>query len=169
VNAPSLYPPLPLVSDDPLVTLRSEAFKGQAQAQYELGEAFSLGKFGVAKSDFAAAKWYRKAADQKHPQALNQLGICYAHGQGVAQDDVEAAKWFHKAAVLNFAAAQYNLGVRYYRGQGVAKDFVEAYKWILLASAQGVEGPTTALHELEGHLTAALVAEGKKRAREFKP
>src|SRR5439155_17160824 len=70
----------------------------------------------------------------------------------------------------NFAAAQYNLGICYERGDGVAEDWVEAYKWLLLAARQGVEAPKEHMTVLESKLlTPEQVAQGQKRAREFKP
>ena len=39
------------------------------------------------------------AADRGAPDALFELGLCYANGQGVPQDFVEAHKWFNIAAI----------------------------------------------------------------------
>ncbi len=69
----------------------------------------------------------------------------------------------------NYAAAQYNLGFCYAHGDGVAEDLVEAYKWLLLAARQGDEGAKQIMKVLESKLTLEQIAEGKKRAREFKP
>ena len=49
---------------------------------------------GVAQSDADAMTWYRRAADQGHATAQNNLGAMYADGQGVGQDYVEAMMWF---------------------------------------------------------------------------
>ena len=66
--------------------------------------------------------------------------------------------------------AQHNLGVCYDKGLGVAKDQVEAYKWLLLAARQGVEAPKEHMTVLESKLlTPEQIAQGQKRAREFKP
>jgi hypothetical protein len=48
---------------------------------------FAQGR-GVAQSDVEAARWYRKAADQGHAQAQNNLGTMFEQGRGVAQSDV---------------------------------------------------------------------------------
>ena len=115
-------------------------------------------------------KWYRKAAEQNLANAQYNLGVCYAHGEGVVKDQVEAVKWYRKAAEQNFAEAQYNLGICYERGDGVAEDWVEAYKWLLLAARQGVEAPKEHTTVLESKLlTPEQIAQGQKRAREFKP
>ena len=76
-----------------------------------------------------AAKWYRAAAEQNHPEAQYRLGACYANGYGVAKDEAEAVKWYHKAAHQNHALAQYHLGVCYASGKGMARDEVEAARW----------------------------------------
>jgi TPR repeat protein len=98
-----------------------------------------------------------------------ELGRRYDKGEGVAKDQVEAVKWYRKAAEQNFAPAQYNLNVCYYNGEGVAKDYVEAYEWLLLAARQGDEDAKKNMTELESKLTPEQIAEGQKRAREFKP
>jgi TPR repeat protein len=54
-------------------------------------------------------------------------------------------------------------------GQGVAKDPVEAYKWLLLAARQGNETAQNTMIELKSYLTRKQIAEGEKRADEFKP
>ena len=68
------------------------------------------------------------------------------------------------------ALAQYNLAICYDRGDGVAEDWVEAYKWLLLAARQGHEAPKEHMTLLESKLlTPEQIAQGQKRAREFKP
>ena len=57
-----------------LTLLRAKAEKGDAQAQFELGLASSLGKFGVATDYVEAVKWYRRAAEQDHAKAQYNLG-----------------------------------------------------------------------------------------------
>jgi TPR repeat protein len=44
------------------------AEKGDADAQFNLGVAYSSGK-GVPKDETEAIKWYRKAAEQNHTRA----------------------------------------------------------------------------------------------------
>jgi TPR repeat protein len=70
----------------------------------------------------------------------------------------------------NYAAAQSNLGLCYAYGPGVAEDWVEAYKWLSLAARQGHEGAKNYMTVLESKLlTPEQIAQGQKRAREFKP
>ncbi|WP_230988311.1 tetratricopeptide repeat protein [Bathymodiolus japonicus methanotrophic gill symbiont] len=65
---------------------------------------------GVVQDDKEAFKWFRKAAEQGHAGAQDNLGMMYAIGKGVVQDDKEAFKWFRKAAEQGHASAQDNLG-----------------------------------------------------------
>jgi TPR repeat protein len=51
----------------------------------------------------------------------------------------------------------------------VANDPVEAYKWLLLAARQGDEHAKKTMTILENKITPEQIAEGQKRAREFKP
>ena len=48
---------------------KKQAKKGHPWGQYHLGVRFSEGD-GVAKSEFEATRWFRKAAAQGHPDAL---------------------------------------------------------------------------------------------------
>ena len=50
----------------------------------------------------------------------------------------------------------------------MTKDYVEAYKWVLVAAAQGFEPAKKKMAELERRLTREQVAEGQKRAGDFK-
>jgi TPR repeat protein len=48
----------------------------------------------LVPQDFAAAmSWYRKAAEQGHAEAQNELGWMYAYGPFVPQDYAEAVRW----------------------------------------------------------------------------
>lgn len=71
---------------------RKAAERGEADAQYRLGDCYAVGR-GVEKNDAEAVKWYRKAAEQGDADAQYSLGECYA-----VKDETEALKWYHKAA-----------------------------------------------------------------------
>jgi TPR repeat protein len=157
---------------------RKAAEQNNAEAQYNLGVCYAEGVaknerealFGAARDPGEAVKWYRKAAEQNFAKAEYNLGVCYAEGKGVAQDPVEAVKWYRKAAEQNNADAQYKLGMCFEYGRGVAEDSVEAYKWLLLSARQGDEGAKAFLTVMESKmLKAEQIAEGQKRARDFKP
>ena len=117
-----------------LADIRTKAEKGDAQSQYELGNAFYIGSLGIAKDQVEATKWYRRAAEQDLPEAQHNLGVSYAGGQGVAKDEAEAVKWFRKAAEQNLPEAQFNVGIYYHEGRGVTRDDREAVKWFRKAA-----------------------------------
>jgi len=117
--------------------INPHALAGSARAQYYLGWLYYNGRGGVSKDFVQAVYWYRKAAEQGHANAQNNLGICYFNGQGVDKDITQAVYWFRKAAEQGDAIAQSNLGNRYYNGEGVDKDFVQAVYWYRKAAEQG--------------------------------
>ena len=105
----------------------------------------------------------------EYRQSAKQFGLLLLCRRRRGEGSGGGGEWYRKAAKQNLAAAQYNLGVRYYNGEGVAKDWVEAYKWLLLAARQGDEDAKKNITELESKLTPEQIADGKKRARDFKP
>ena len=116
--------------------VQAKAEKGDAQAQYILGNCYGNG-LGVAKDKVEAVKWYRKAADQGLANAQFWLGVYYADGNGVAKDQVQAVSWWRKAAVQGYDMAQMALAGCYANGTGVAKDQVQAVKWTRKGAEQG--------------------------------
>ena len=48
---------------------------------------------GISVNKKMAFKWYSIAASQRDAQAMTNLGILYAMGDGVQEDYIEAYKW----------------------------------------------------------------------------
>jgi TPR repeat protein len=71
----------------PVEEVKAKAKAGDAESQFELGRRFDKGE-GLRRDLVEAVKWYRKAAEQNHAGAQNNLGFCYANGEGVVQDHV---------------------------------------------------------------------------------
>jgi TPR repeat protein len=118
------------------VEIKEFAEKGNAQAQYYLGDCYNLG-VGVTTNRTEAVKWWRKAAGQGYATAQYNVGSSYASGDGIETNLVEAGKWFRKAADQGHAGAQFNVGISYANGIGVTKDRVEAVKWWQKSAVQG--------------------------------
>ena len=76
---------------------RKAAEKGDADAQYYLGQFYYFGN-GVAKDSTMAVKWFRKAAEQGDSDAQTYLAMCYYCGDGVEADEETAKMWYRKAA-----------------------------------------------------------------------
>ena len=80
-----------------VATIKLQAEKGLASAQYNLGRMNELGiKLPVDKKQ--ALIWYEKAAQQGYPDAEYRLGITLLYGIGVEQDDMQGKKWLALAA-----------------------------------------------------------------------
>jgi hypothetical protein len=78
---------------DAITQYRKAAEQGDAEAQYNLGEAYYEGDGG--SQDYAqAVMWWLKAAEQGWAAAQYQLGCAYSAGEGVPKDYVKAHMWF---------------------------------------------------------------------------
>jgi TPR repeat protein len=80
----------------------------------------------VAQDYAKARELYEKAADNGNADAMINLGLLYANGQGVARDYAKAREWYEKAADKGDAEAMTYLGALYANGQGVAQDYAKA-------------------------------------------
>lgn len=114
--------------------LRHRAESGDVEAQVRLAACLHSGWVGMPADKVEAAKWYRMAAEQGHPEAQNFIGLFYATGSGVPKDEVEAVKWYRKAAEQGVAMAQSSLSLAYSGGTGVTKDDFEALVWNIVAT-----------------------------------
>lgn len=146
---------------------------GDAEVQFNMGLKFANGE-GATRNYAQAAEWYHKAAEQCHSLAQFNLGMMYAHGQGVIRDTTQSVMWFGRAARQGDAGAQFILGESCHRAslQGARKDApesrIEAYKWYRLAAAQGYLDSETAYNTLTLSMTREDVADGNRRAAEFR-
>lgn len=127
--------------------LKLRATNGEAIAQYKLGRRYEKGE-GVEESMVEALSWYRKAAEQKHPEAALAAGYCYKRGLGTKKNQAEAVKWYRVAADAGNSFGESNLGFAYLRGQGVPKDLKAAIEWLTKASDQGVVSAQLALAKM---------------------
>lgn len=83
-----------------LAYLRRAAEAGHAEAQFNLGNYHN-----VFAADYAeAARWWRMAGRQDHPQALFNLAEMLAAGLVLPQPGESAAVYYRQAAALGFAA-----------------------------------------------------------------
>ena len=120
-----------------------KANKGDVEYQmllgkyYEWGGGIILGE--ILQSNYAAIKWYRRAAEQGYAPAQLRLGYCYWSGEvGLEQDNTKAAEWFRKAAEQGYAPAQVELGGCYLLGDlDLEQDNTKAAEWYRKAAEQG--------------------------------
>lgn len=112
--------------------LKPLAEKGDAQAQYNLGQCYFSG-WGVEKDWKLAEVWLRRSAAQGHEWAKVLLAYTI---DGLGKH-AEAAKLYQWAAGKGIATAQVRLGQMYRDGLGVGKNLREAYRLFGLAAKQG--------------------------------
>lgn len=135
-----LSAPVALLAAEPgktLDELTASAEKGDAQAQYQLGQAYLRGR-GAPKAPAQALTFFKKAADQGHAEATGAIGYFYANGLTVTKDLAAAAEWFRLGAEKGGAKAQLNYGQALLNARGVNPDEAEGMKWIDKAVAQGL-------------------------------
>ncbi len=111
------------------------ADQGDAADECLFGVRYANGQ-GVIQDYDEAARWWRKAADQKYACAYYNLGLMYANGHGVPLDYAKAARWYRKAADQRHDSAQYKLGLMYKNGQGVRLNYAKAVRWCRKAADQ---------------------------------
>ncbi|HEX8238931.1 MAG TPA: SPOR domain-containing protein [Allosphingosinicella sp.] len=130
--------------DGAVATWRPLAEAGNADAQFNLGQAYKLGR-GVPVNAATAQSWYQKAARQGHEQAQVNVGLLLYNG-GRRQ---EALPWIRKAVELGDPRAQYILGTELFNGDLVAKDWPRAYALMLRAADGGVPPAADNLKAME--------------------
>ena len=118
-------------------------------------------------SGVQAVVWWQKAATQDDPEALYNLAIAHLKGQGVAQDAQKGFELLLRAASKGITAAQSKLGLLYATGEGVVVDPIEAHRWFVTAAGRGDEAARTNLVRSAAICSAAQVAEGERRARQW--
>src|SRR3546814_12866286 len=99
---------------------KEPAAKGNRDAQFNLGQAYKLGR-GIAADPQKAIEFYRKAADQGHEPAEANLGwILLQTGRRE-----EALPMLQRAAGRGDAHSQYLLGVGSFNGDVVPSEASE--------------------------------------------
>lgn len=149
---------------------RGPAAAGDPDAEFDLGQAYKLGR-GVAPDAGAATEWFRRAAVQGHAQAADDYALALFRSGRRA----EALPWLEKAAARDERRAELVLGTMVFNGDGVGKDWVRAYALVLRSSRQGVDGASRTLAQMDGYVQpaqreqgvalAARIVEGARMAR----
>jgi TPR repeat protein len=107
-----------------LKEIEQKANKGDAEAQYKLGEHY------FNQGDFSKAfEWFKKSASNENDKAINYLGYLFETGKGVEKDLSSALKYYKLAADKGNRVAMNNVGIFYYFGKGVTIDYVKASEW----------------------------------------
>jgi cell division septation protein DedD len=127
---------------------RPAAAAGDADAQFNLGQAYKLGR-GVPVDLPIAMDWFRKAAAQGHERAGDNLGLLLFQ-QGKRDD---AMPYIRKSADRGEPRAQYILGTALFNGDIVAKDWITAYALMTRASAAGLNQASNSLVAMDKYIS----------------
>lgn len=112
------------------------ANKGNAAAQYSLGEMYEMG-VGVSKDEREALVWFKKAAAQGHNKSIYKLLFLEIKVNGLSIENKKQLDLLKKEANAKNPNAQYYLGKMYAAGIGVPKDIEKALVWLNKATFYG--------------------------------
>lgn len=141
---------------------RPLAVKGDADAQFNLGQAYKLGR-GVPVDPGLAEQWYGKAAAQGHEAAIANYGL--ALFQNGKRD--EAVPWLEKAANRGEPRAQLVLGTMLFNGDSVPKDWVRAYALVTRAAAAKVPKANETVAQMDDYIPSDVRQRGLALARQY--
>ena len=123
---------------------RPLAEKGDADAAFNLGQAYRLGR-GVQTNLAAAATWFGRAAAKGHLDAQTTLGLMlFENG-----DRTGGIRWLRQAADKGDPRALLVYGTALFNGDGVKKDPILGYAYVSRAAAQGLAPAQATLEQLD--------------------
>lgn len=149
--------------DEAVRIWRPLADRGDADAQYNLAQAYFLGR-GLPQNMVLAEQWYARAARQGHPEATANYGLLLFQN-GRRQ---EAIPFVTRAADAGDPRAQYVLGTALFNGDLVERDAPRAYALMSRAAAQNLPPAVTQLAEMERLLSPQDRARGVELARDMR-
>ena len=138
----------------------SLAAKGDADAAFNLGQAYRLGK-GAAMDHGRAQQYFEQAALTGHIDAAATLGILlFQNGNRNG-----AMRWLKLAADGGETRSMLLYGVALYNGDGIAPEPVTAYAYVSRAAAQGLATAKTTLADLDESMPLEQRQKGLAMAR----
>ena len=147
----------PVRAASDITALQAKAQAGDAEAQFQMGEAYRAGK-GVTADQDTAIMWYRRATAQGHIRASEELGFAlFAHG-----DRHEAMPYIEKAAARGEARAFYLLGTAHFNGDYTTRDWPLAYAQTQRAAAAGLPAAQKNLEVMDHYLLPADKAKAEQ-------
>jgi TPR repeat protein len=116
-------------------TRMKAAEKGDAQAQFEVGQALLQTIDGNPEETVAAVRWLHKSAGNGNTNAMVLLGRLSKSGVGVLQNYAQSLEWIQAAANKGNPDGMLELGRLYRDGVAVPKNTVQAYIWLNRSAA----------------------------------
>ena len=144
---------------------RPLAEKGDADAQFNLGQAYRLGR-GVSLNLAVAQAWLERAANSGHVDAETTLGLLlFQNGNHTG-----GLRWLKAAADKGEPRALLVYGTALFNGDGVKQDPILGYAYVSRAAAQGLAPAQATLEQLneilplEQRKKALAIAMAKSKA-----
>lgn len=129
---------------------RPLAQAGDADAQFNLGQAYRLGR-GVPINLSLAKEWLERAAAQNHVDAETTLGLLlFQNG-----DQGPGLKWLKLAAEAGEPRAMLVYGTALFNGDNVPQDPVQGYAYVYRANASGLPAAKDILAQIDQLMNAA--------------
>ena len=123
---------------------RPLAEKGDADAAFNLGQAYRLGR-GVQTNLGAAQTWFERAARDGHVDAQTTLGLMlFQNGNQIA-----GLRWLRQAADQGDPRAMLVYGTALFNGDSITQDPILGYAFVSRAAAQGLAPAKETLAELD--------------------
>jgi TPR repeat protein len=123
---------------------RPLAEKGDADAAFNLGQAYRLGR-GIPLDLAAAQSWFQRAASQGHVDAQTTLGLLlFQNGNRIG-----GLRWLKMASEKGEPRAMLVYGTALYNGDGIPPDPVLGYAYVSRAAAQGLPAAKDTLAQLD--------------------
>jgi cell division septation protein DedD len=139
---------------------RPLADQGDADASFNLGQAYRLGK-GVPLDLAQAQGWLNRAAQKGHVDAQATLGLLMFQNGNQAG----AIRWLKPAAEAGEPRALLMLGTALFNGDGVPRDSVTAYAYVSRAAAQGLAPAKATLADMDAVMPVAQRRKGVALAK----
>ncbi len=141
---------------------QAAAAKGDADALFNLGQAYKLGK-GVPQDLEKAEGLFGRAAAMGHIQAADNYGLLlFQRG-----DRARALPYIKAASDRGDPRAQYLLGIAHFNGDLVPKDWPRAYALVSLARQQGLAQAAPALKQMDEFIPIEQRQQGVALAAEL--
>ena len=126
------------------------AAQGDADAEFNLGQAYKLGR-GVERDLARAEQLFGKAAGQGHVAAADNYGLLLFDRGERAQ----AMPYVRAAADRGDPRAQYLMGIAHFNGDLAPKDWIRAYALMTLAQSANLPQAGPALAQMDQYIPLA--------------
>ena len=146
---------------------RGPAVAGDAVAQFNLGQAYKLGR-GVPVDPTLAESWFRKAALQGLPQGEDNYALALFQN-GRAHD---AVPWLEKSVARDEPRTELVYGTMLFNGDGAPRDYPRAYALMTRAAAprgsvDGLPSARETLQQMDGYISPAERQRGVALAQQY--